>query len=65
MLVKSWMSTDVISIEVDDSMQKAITLMKEHQIRILPVLKKGSLVGVVTDRDLKRSSPSDATTLIS
>jgi acetoin utilization protein AcuB len=63
MLVKNWMSKDVISIEVDDSMQKAITLMKEHKIRILPVLKKGILVGVVTDRDLKRSSPSDATTL--
>jgi acetoin utilization protein AcuB len=63
MLVKNWMSKDVISIGVDESMQKAISLMKENKIRILPVLKKGSLVGVVTDRDLKRSSPSDATTL--
>lgn len=30
---------------------------------MLPVLKKGRLVGVVTDRDLKRASASDATSL--
>jgi acetoin utilization protein AcuB len=63
MLVRNWMSKNVITVDVDDSMQQAITLMKEHSIRILPVLKKGKLVGVVTDRDLKRASPSDATTL--
>lgn len=63
MLVKNWMSKKVITIDVDDSMQHAISLMKENSIRLLPVLKKGTLVGVVTDRDLKRASPSDATTL--
>ena len=30
---------------------------------MLPVMKKGKLVGVVTDRDLKEASASDATTL--
>lgn len=63
MLVKNWMSKKVIAIDVDDSMQHAISLMKENSIRLLPVLKNGKLVGVVTDRDLKRASPSDATTL--
>jgi len=63
MLVKNWMSKDVITVDVDDSMQHAINLMKENSIRLLPVLKKGKLAGVVTDRDLKRASPSDATTL--
>jgi acetoin utilization protein AcuB len=37
--------------------------LKEKGIRMLPVLKKGKLVGIVTDRDLKRSAASDATTL--
>jgi len=37
--------------------------MKQNDIRMLPVVKKGKLVGVVTDRDLKRASASDATTL--
>jgi acetoin utilization protein AcuB len=44
-------------------MQEAIKLMKQHGIRMLPVLRGGQLVGVVTDRDLKRASASDATTL--
>jgi acetoin utilization protein AcuB len=30
---------------------------------MLPVMKKGKLVGIITDRDLKRASASDATTL--
>jgi len=63
MLVNNWMSKNVITVEVDDSMHNAMKLMKENGIRMLPVLKKGKLVGVVTDRDLKRASASDATTL--
>jgi len=63
MLVKNWMSKDVVTVNVDDSMQHAIDMMKEHSIRMLPVLMEGKLVGVLTDRDLKRASPSDATTL--
>jgi len=63
MLVSKWMSKNVITIDVDDSMQEAVKLMKQRDIRMLPVLKKRKLVGVVTDRDLKRASASDATTL--
>jgi acetoin utilization protein AcuB len=63
MLVKNWMSKGVVTVDADNSMQDAINAMKEHSLRLLPVLKKGKLVGVVTDRDLKRASPSDATTL--
>jgi acetoin utilization protein AcuB len=63
MLVKNWMSKNVITIDIDDSMQDAIKLLKQHNISILPVMKKGNLIGVVTDRDVKRASASDATTL--
>ena len=63
MLVSNWMSKNVITVEVDDSMHDAMKRMKEKDIRMLPVLKKGKLVGVVTDRDIKRASASDATTL--
>ena len=63
MLVKNWMSKNVIAADIDDSMQDAIKLLKENDIKMMPVLKKGKLVGVVTDRDLKRASASDATTL--
>jgi len=63
MLVKYWMNRDVAPIDVNTSMQDAIALMKEKQVALLPVLKRGTLVGVVTDRDLKRASASDATAL--
>ena len=63
MLVKNWMSKKVITIDVKDSMQNAIKVLKENDISMLPVMKKGKLVGVITDRDLKRASASDATTL--
>jgi len=63
MLVKDWMSKNVISADVNDSMQDAMKLLKQNNISMLPVMKKGKLVGIVTDRDLKRASASDATTL--
>jgi acetoin utilization protein AcuB len=63
MLVKDWMTKTVVTVDMEDSMQEAIRLMKDHDIRMLPVMKRGQLVGIVTDRDVKRSSASDATTL--
>ena len=63
MLVKNWMSAPVVTIEANDSMERAIELMKENCIKTLPVMKNDRLVGIVTDRDLKRASASDATSL--
>jgi acetoin utilization protein AcuB len=63
MLVKYWMRKVVISVDVKDSMQDAISCMKEYRLPLLPVLRDGHLVGVIADRDLKRASASDATTL--
>ena len=63
LLVENWMNPKVITVDADDSMLDATKLLKEHNIRHLPVLEKGKLVGVITDRDLKRAAPSDATAL--
>jgi len=63
MLVNNWMSKNVITVDVNDSMQDALKHLKEHNIRMLPVMNKGKLVGIITDRDLKKASASDATTL--
>ncbi|MBW1775623.1 MAG: CBS domain-containing protein [Deltaproteobacteria bacterium] len=63
MLVKNWMHKVVITVDADDSMHDAIKCLKENEIRMLPVMKKNKLVGIVTDRDLKRASASDATSL--
>jgi len=63
MLVKNWMSKEAITVDINGSMQDATKLLKENDIRMLPVMKRGELVGIITDRDLKRASASDATTL--
>lgn len=63
MLVKNWMSKTVITLDENDSMLTAMKLLKAHDIRMLPVMKDNKLVGILTDRDIKRASASDATAL--
>ncbi len=63
MLVKNWMSRTVFTVDLNESIHDAMNLLKKHGIRMLPVTKKDKLVGVITDRDIKRASASDATTL--
>ncbi len=64
MIIKDWMTSDVITIDPEASMMRAAKLMKEKGIRRLPVVDaKGALVGIISDRDVKEASPSKATTL--
>jgi acetoin utilization protein AcuB len=63
MLVRNWMSKGIVTIDVNNSMMDATRKLKEHHINMLPVMKKENLVGILTDRDLKRASASDANTL--
>jgi len=61
MLIKDWMTKNVITVNVNDSLQHAIDTMIDNQVSILPVLEEGRIVGILTDRDVKRASPSSAT----
>ena len=63
MPVQDWMSKDLITIDEDTSIMKASKVMKQKDIQHLPVLSKGRLVGIVSDRDLKEATPSKATSL--
>lgn len=63
MLVRNFMTKKVITVDADESMQKAIDLIKNHRINMLPVVEYGRLVGVISDSDLKRASASEATVL--
>jgi len=56
------MSKKVVTVNVNDSMQDAMTLLKKHEIRMLPVLERGKLMGIVTDRDLRSASATDIVT---
>lgn len=59
------MSTDLVTLELDETLQLAEMAMKHGRIRHLPVVKNGALVGLVTHRDLLEaqvSSLAEATT---
>jgi acetoin utilization protein AcuB len=58
MKVGNYMTPEPVTISEDESMGEALVLMRRHQIRHLPVVNGNILVGIVTDRDLRRASPS-------
>jgi CBS domain-containing protein len=45
-------SRDVISIEPDKDLEEALELMARHQVRRLPVVEDGRLVGIVAQADI-------------
>ena len=59
MLVQNWMSTGVMSIGADESIRKAIKLQKEYNVSLLPVMEDGKLIGIISDRDIKKASFSN------
>jgi acetoin utilization protein AcuB len=64
MLVQEMMSLNPIVIKPETSLHDALRIMREHQVRRLPVLNgDGKLVGIVLEKDLLYASPSPATSL--
>ncbi|MDR3556132.1 MAG: CBS and ACT domain-containing protein [Syntrophobacteraceae bacterium] len=54
MIVRHWMSTDLVTIGKDASIQEAMALMKRESIRHLPVVdQRMNLLGWITDADLR------------
>jgi CBS domain-containing protein len=45
-------SRDLISVEPDEDLEEAVQLMASHQVRRLPVVENGSLVGIVAQADV-------------
>ena len=62
-LVKDWMTRDVLTITPDTTLPEAHRLMVQNQVRRLPVIQDGRLVGIVTRGDVRGAEPSGATTL--
>lgn len=50
--IASVMTLDPVAIEASSGLDKAMDLMDARGIRHLPVVRKGRLVGVISDRDL-------------
>ena len=53
-LVKSWMSTPVITVTEDTPLSDARKLIADNKIRALPVMKEDKLIGIITRRGLLR-----------
>lgn len=56
--VKDIMSSPVITIYPDTSIEDAAQLMANKQIKKLPVMDEGKLVGIVTSMDLMKAAPT-------
>jgi len=64
MLVKERMTSPVLTITPDLSIQDALARMHQDKVRRYPVVDKhGKLIGIVTESDLQNAKPSEATTL--
>lgn len=63
MLVRELMSSPPVTAAPALSLPDAAHLMKSRGIRRLPVLDGDTLVGIVTDRDLREAMPSKVSTL--
>lgn len=63
MFVRDYMSRSPITISKDTPVFKALTILKSNNIRQLPVVSDGRLVGLVAEKDLLNVSPSPATSL--
>jgi acetoin utilization protein AcuB len=57
------MTKNPITVDSETLVLDAQKIMKENNIRRLPVVDKGKLVGIVTQHDLLLASPSPATSL--
>jgi acetoin utilization protein AcuB len=55
MNVSDLMSRKLITISPDDSVDRVIKLLRYRGVRHLLVLQDGDLVGIVSDRDIKRA----------
>ena len=52
-------SQDLVSVEPDKDLEEALRLMARHQVRRLPVVEEGRLVGIVAQADIALTLSED------
>jgi acetoin utilization protein AcuB len=57
-LVRDIMTKELSTLESDARLLDATLLMRSSGLRHLPIVKDGCPVGVISDRDVQRASPS-------
>ena len=61
LLVSDYMTPNPIVVEPEDSLMRALEIIRLQGVRRLPVTVGGILVGLLTEGDLKRAEPSTLT----
>jgi acetoin utilization protein AcuB len=59
MVIKDWMTPNPVTVHPDTGVKTAFRLMKKGGFKQLPVVEEGKLVGIITDRDLRRPDLAD------
>ena len=63
MKIRDVMTWNVITVSSDTPIMEARKIMEVHNVRRLPVVDRGKLVGIVSKERIVRSGPSPATSL--
>ena len=56
--VRQYMTPDPKTLEIADTLLDAVLLLRQSKMRHIPILNEGHVVGVLTDRDIWRFSPT-------
>ena len=57
--VQDWMRENPVTIDPDATLTAAQELMIENEVRRLPVVERGELVGIITNSDILRQIPAN------
>ena len=52
MIVRYIMSNDIVSLNSEESIERAAQIMKQFDVGSIPVCNQEKLIGIVTDRDI-------------
>lgn len=63
MYIKNRMTRNPITIKVDEPITDAVALMREKNLKRVPVVNGDKLIGILTQSDIQKVSPTKATSL--
>jgi len=63
MQVQNWMTSEVVTVDEKTSVIKISGILRDKDIRHLPVTRRGRLVGMITSHDVREALPSKSATL--